>query len=77
MDAVDKCGRRVTVGDVASMAGIKLTEAQKALHAIAADTNGFLESGATYLVRVTFGTTLVASILIVFTTIIVILTSSR
>ncbi|KAI3811631.1 hypothetical protein L1987_21357 [Smallanthus sonchifolius] len=43
MDAVDKCGRRVTVGDVASKAGIKLTEAQRALQAIAADTNGFLE----------------------------------
>ncbi|KAK9057662.1 hypothetical protein SSX86_022498 [Deinandra increscens subsp. villosa] len=43
MDAVDKCGRRVTVGDVASMAGIKLIEAQKALQAIAADTTGFLE----------------------------------
>nr|GEY35397.1 iron-sulfur cluster biosynthesis family protein [Tanacetum cinerariifolium] len=43
MDAVDKSGRRVTVGDVASKAGIKLTEAQRALQAIAADTNGFLE----------------------------------
>ncbi|KVI03572.1 hypothetical protein Ccrd_018135 [Cynara cardunculus var. scolymus] len=43
MDAVDKCGKRVTVGDVASKAGIKLTEAQKALQALAADTNGFLE----------------------------------
>ncbi|KAD3336383.1 hypothetical protein R6Q59_028394 [Mikania micrantha] len=43
MDAVDTCGRRVTVGDVASKAGIKLTEAQRALQAIAADTNGFLE----------------------------------
>lgn len=43
MDAVDKCGKRVTVGDVASKAGIKLTEAQRALQALAADTNGFLE----------------------------------
>ncbi|KAL9995196.1 hypothetical protein Hdeb2414_s0828g00951521 [Helianthus debilis subsp. tardiflorus] len=43
MEAVDKCGRRVTVGDVASKAGIKLTEAQRALQALAADTNGFLE----------------------------------
>ncbi|KAI3682415.1 hypothetical protein L1987_82385 [Smallanthus sonchifolius] len=112
MDAVDKCGKRVTVGDVASTAGIKLTEAQKTLQAIAADTNGFLEvsdegdilyvfpedyrsklvskslwirtepylekakSGAAYLVRVTFGTALIVSILIVFTTIIAILTSS-
>ncbi|KAK1428777.1 hypothetical protein QVD17_17617 [Tagetes erecta] len=112
MEAVDKCGRRVTVGDVASYGGLKLFEAQKALQAIAADTNGFLEvsdegdilyvfpedyrlklasksfwiktepylekakSGAEYLVRVTFGTALIASILIVFTTIIAILTSS-
>ncbi|KAI3667564.1 hypothetical protein L6452_42630 [Arctium lappa] len=43
MDAVDRCGKRVTVGDVASKAGIKLTEAQRALQALAADTNGFLE----------------------------------
>lgn len=43
MEAVDSCGRRVTVGDVASKAGIKLTEAQRALQALAADTNGFLE----------------------------------
>ncbi|XP_076900180.1 uncharacterized protein At5g03900, chloroplastic-like [Bidens hawaiensis] len=43
MEAVDKCGRRVTVGDVASKAGIKLTEASKALQAIAADSDGFLE----------------------------------
>ncbi|GMP95200.1 hypothetical protein CsSME_00044334 [Camellia sinensis var. sinensis] len=43
MDAVDSCGGRVTIGDVASKAGLKLNEAQKALQAIAADTNGFLE----------------------------------
>ncbi|KAF6165924.1 hypothetical protein GIB67_012821 [Kingdonia uniflora] len=43
MDAVDKCGGRVTVGDVASKAGLKLDEAQKALQALAADTSGFLE----------------------------------
>nr|XP_043609838.1 uncharacterized protein At5g03900, chloroplastic-like [Erigeron canadensis] len=43
MEAVDSSGRRVTVGDVASKAGIKLTEAQKALQALAADTDGFLE----------------------------------
>ncbi|XP_071720722.1 uncharacterized protein At5g03900, chloroplastic-like [Rutidosis leptorrhynchoides] len=112
MDAVDKCGRRVTVGDVATVAGITLIEAQKALQAIAADTNGFLEvsnegdvlyvypkdyrsklaakslrirtepyidkakSGAEFLIRVTFGTALIASILIVFTAIIAILTSA-
>ncbi|KAG2262483.1 hypothetical protein Bca52824_069562 [Brassica carinata] len=43
MEAVDECGRRVTVGDVASRAGLNVTEAQKALQALAADTDGFLE----------------------------------
>lgn len=43
MDAVDACGGRVTIGDVASKAGLKLDEAQKALQALAADTDGFLE----------------------------------
>lgn len=43
MDAVDACGGRVTIGDVASKGGLKLNEAQKALQALAADTNGFLE----------------------------------
>ncbi|GFY95226.1 iron-sulfur cluster biosynthesis family protein [Actinidia rufa] len=43
MDAVDGCGGRVTIGDVASKAGLKLNEAQKALQALAADTDGFLE----------------------------------
>lgn len=43
MDAIDSSGRRVTIGDVASKAGLKLNEAQKALQALAADTNGFLE----------------------------------
>ena len=43
MEAVDACGGRVTIGDVASRAGLKLNEVQKALQALAADTNGFLE----------------------------------
>lgn len=43
MDAVDACGRRVTIGDVASKAGLTLSQAQKALQALAADTDGFLE----------------------------------
>ncbi|XP_025886484.1 uncharacterized protein At5g03900, chloroplastic isoform X2 [Solanum lycopersicum] len=111
MDAIDALGKRVTVGDVASKAGLQLSEAQKALQALAADTNGFLEvsdegdvlyvfpkdyrSNLTaksfrmkiepllekaklageYLVRVSFGTTLIASIVIVYTTIIAILSS--
>lgn len=113
MDAVDACGWRVTIGDVSSKAGIKLSEAQKALQALAADTNGFLEvsdegdvlyvfpkdyrsklatkslrlkiepvvekakSAAEYVIRVSFGTALVASIVLVFTTIVAILSSSR
>lgn len=43
MDAIDASGGRVTIGDVASKAGLKLAEAQKSLQALAADTNGFLE----------------------------------
>ncbi|KAL0344789.1 UNVERIFIED_CONTAM: putative protein, chloroplastic [Sesamum radiatum] len=113
MDAIDACGRRVTIGDVASKAGLKLNEAQKALQALAADTNGFLEvsdegdvlyvfpkdyrsklasksfrlkvepllekgkMAAEYLVRVSFGTALIASMFLVYTTIIAIISSSR
>lgn len=43
MEAVDACGRRVTIGDVAGRAGLKLNEAQNALQALASDTEGFLE----------------------------------
>ncbi|PRQ43942.1 hypothetical protein RchiOBHm_Chr3g0473761 [Rosa chinensis] len=107
MDAVDACGRRVTVGDVAGRAGLKLHEAQNALQALASDTQGFLEvsdegdvlyvfprdyraklvgrsfimrvepqlemakAGAEYLARVSFGTTLIASIILVFAAILV------
>ncbi|KAG8376722.1 hypothetical protein BUALT_Bualt09G0093400 [Buddleja alternifolia] len=113
MSAIDSSGRRVTIGDVASKAGLKLNEAQKALQALAADTNGFLEvsdegdvlyvfpkdyqsklaakslrikvepllekgkMAAEYLVRVSFGTALIASIVLVYTTIIAIASSSR
>ncbi|KAL1330690.1 uncharacterized protein At5g03900, chloroplastic [Arachis ipaensis] len=113
MEAVDACGGRVTVGDVASRAGLKLNEAQKALQALAADTDGFLEvseegdilyvfpkdyrsklgaksfrikaeplfekakAAGEYLIRVSFGTALIASIVIVYTTIIALVTSSR
>lgn len=113
MEAVDASGGRVTIGDVASRAGLKLVEAQKALQALAADTDGFLEvsdegdvlyvfrkdyrsklaaksfrikaepliekakAAGEYLIRVSFGTTLIASIVIVYTAIIALLTSSR
>ncbi|KAE9611089.1 hypothetical protein Lalb_Chr07g0194001 [Lupinus albus] len=113
MEAVDGCGGRVTIGDVASRAGLNLNQAQKALQAIAADTDGFLEvsvegdilyvfpkdyrlklntksfrikaepfvektkAAVEYLIRVSFGTALIASIVIVYTTIIALITSSR
>ncbi|CAI5498210.1 unnamed protein product [Closterium sp. Naga37s-1] len=104
-------GVRVTVGDVAAASGLKVTEAEKALKALAADAEGFLEvsdegdvvyvlpsnvsaavaqrslwlklkpwidnakSAASYVVRVAFGTALLASILIVYTAISVLLSS--
>lgn len=43
LDAVDLCGRKVTVGDVAGKTGIKVDEAQKALQAVAADSDGYLD----------------------------------
>eukprot|EP00897_Mesotaenium_endlicherianum_P000429 jgi/Mesen1/10387/ME000081S09773 len=43
MKAVEALGGRVTVGDVAARAGIQVTEAEKALKALASDTGGFLE----------------------------------
>lgn len=113
MKAVDDLGRRVTVGDVASRAGLKLTQAETALQALAADSGGFLEVSdegdvlyvlpkdyrsnlaskslrmkyeplleklkalAEYAIRVSFGTALLASIAIVYTSIVVILSSGR
>ncbi|GLT89994.1 hypothetical protein SLE2022_079480 [Rubroshorea leprosula] len=113
MEAVDTCGWRVTIGDVASKAGLNLYEAQRALQALAADTDGFLEvsdegdvlyvfpkdyraklasksfrikveplvektkAAAAHLVRVSFGTALVASIVIAFAAVVVILLSSK
>ncbi|XP_020111606.1 uncharacterized protein At5g03900, chloroplastic isoform X1 [Ananas comosus] len=111
MEAVDACGGRVTIGDVASRAGLKLAEAERALQALAADTGGFLEvseegdvlyvfpkdyrtklvaksfrmkvepfldklkAAGAYLIRVSFGTALIASIILVYTTIIVLISS--
>uniref|UniRef100_A0A0E0K0M4 Iron-sulfur cluster biosynthesis family protein n=1 Tax=Oryza punctata TaxID=4537 RepID=A0A0E0K0M4_ORYPU len=43
MEAVDHFGGRVTIGDVASRAGLQLAQAERALQALAADTGGFLE----------------------------------
>ncbi|KAE8718962.1 hypothetical protein F3Y22_tig00109983pilonHSYRG00012 [Hibiscus syriacus] len=111
MEAVDAFGGRVTVGDVSSKAGLNLNQAQKALQALASDTNGFLEvsdegdvlyvfpkdyraklagksfrikfepwvdnskAALEYIVRVSFGTALIASIVLVYTTIIALITS--
>ncbi|XP_022767068.1 uncharacterized protein At5g03900, chloroplastic isoform X2 [Durio zibethinus] len=111
MEAVDAFGGRVTIGDVSSKAGLNLNQAQKALQALASDTNGFLEvsdegdvlyvfqkdyraklaaksfrikfepwvdkvkAALEYLVRVSFGTALIASIVLVYTTIIALITS--
>ena len=44
-DAVEALGRRVTVGDVSSRAGVSLSEAEEALNALAADSAGSLEVG--------------------------------
>ncbi|KAI5082930.1 hypothetical protein GOP47_0002673 [Adiantum capillus-veneris] len=43
MKAVDDLGGRVTVGDVASRAGMKISQAETALQALATDSGGFLE----------------------------------
>ncbi|OAE19449.1 hypothetical protein AXG93_1040s1130 [Marchantia polymorpha subsp. ruderalis] len=43
MKAIDDLGGRVTNGDVASRAGLKVTQAESALQALAADSDGFLE----------------------------------
>lgn len=50
MKAIDDLGRRVTAGDVASRAGMKVTQAESALQALAADSGGFLE-----VIHSTFG----------------------
>ena len=103
MDAVESLGCSVTVGDVAAAAGCKVSDAERAMTAIAADTAAALEVSSdgdllyvfdkgfrgaiaqksvrirtiepavevagkvgSYLARVSFGTTLIASIVIVY-----------
>ena len=112
LDAIESLGGAVTVGDVASAAGCKVSEAESAMTAIAADTGAALEvselgdiryvfpGGArgalgqksfkintlepaletagkvgSYLARVSFGTTLIASIAIVYAAIFALLSS--
>ena len=43
-DAVESLGGRVTVGDVSARAGVKISEAEEALNALAADAAGTLEA---------------------------------
>ena len=106
MDSIQSLGGKCTVGDVASAAGVKLSDAENAMKAIAADTGATLEVSAQgdilyvfdrdfrsllnakstkiktveplvegagkvggYLLRISFGTTLLASIVIVYTAI--------
>ena len=112
LDAIESLGGAVTVGDVASAAGCKVSEAESAMTAIAADTGAALEvselgdiryvfpkdaRGAisqkslkiktiepaletagkvgSYLARVSFGTTLIASIAIVYAAIFALLSN--
>ena len=114
LDAVESLGGRCTVGDVAAAAGCKVSDAERALTAVAADTLAALEVSAegdllyvfpdggrvrgtvaaksarirvfepaletigkvgSYLARVTFGTTLLASIAIVYAAIFALLSS--
>ncbi|WP_066426063.1 hypothetical protein [Anabaena sp. 4-3] len=111
MQAVEKLGYRVTVGDVATQAGLNVAEANQGLLALATDAGGHLqvaESGDVvylfprnfrdvlrnkylqlrlqewwqkiwgilfYLIRISFGILLIASIVLITITIIVIITA--
>eukprot|EP00239_Pterosperma_sp_CCMP1384_P007357 CAMPEP_0197856006 /NCGR_PEP_ID=MMETSP1438-20131217/27703_1 /TAXON_ID=1461541 /ORGANISM="Pterosperma sp., Strain CCMP1384" /LENGTH=490 /DNA_ID=CAMNT_0043471313 /DNA_START=305 /DNA_END=1777 /DNA_ORIENTATION=- len=113
LDALNDLGSRVTVGDVAAKAGLKVETAEEGLRAVAADTQANIQvseegdvvyvfpedpkavlaaksfairmapllakmkSAGGYLMRVTFGTTLLVSVLVVYTAIFAILSSSR
>lgn len=41
--AVEQLGGRVTVGDVSARAGVKVSEAEEVLNALAADCNGSIQ----------------------------------
>ncbi|KAL8094886.1 hypothetical protein AgCh_036414 [Apium graveolens] len=89
LDAVDLCCRKFTVGDVVCKAGIKVDEAQKALQAVAAESDGYLDfvefeavttevvnkSVVDRVVRFAFGATLLVSIALACSAIIVMLAS--
>ncbi|AUT03751.1 hypothetical protein CLI64_27020 [Nostoc sp. CENA543] len=111
MQAVEKLGYRVTVGDVATQAGLNLAEANQGLLALATDAGGHLQVAETgdivylfprnfrdilrnkyfqlrlqewwqkvwkvifYLIRISFGAFLIASIALITITIILIITA--
>ncbi|MCG6136161.1 MAG: hypothetical protein MET45_16175 [Nostoc sp. LLA-1] len=112
MKAIENLGYRVTVGDVATQAGLNVAEAGQGLLALASDAGGHLQvaetgdivykfpqnfrdilrnkylqlrlrewwqkvwGGLFYLIRVSFGVLLIASIALITITIIVIITAS-
>ncbi|KAK9822249.1 hypothetical protein WJX81_006259 [Elliptochloris bilobata] len=111
-DAVEALAARVTAGDVAARAGIRVSEAEVALNALAADTLGTLQvsqqgdvlyvlpanfrsvllarswlrriepalaaarGAGAYAVRVSFGTALIASVLLVALSVVALLTAA-
>ncbi|MDF5716332.1 MAG: hypothetical protein PUP93_21245 [Rhizonema sp. NSF051] len=113
MSAVESLGYRVTVGDVATQAGLNVAEANQGLLALASEANGHLQVSDTgniiylfpksfrttlrnkylrlrlqewwkkvwgvlfYLIRISFGVLLVASIALITITIIIIITSAN
>ena len=50
-DAVQSLGGRVTIGDVSSRAGLTLGETERALNALAADSEGTLQVSAQRFLR--------------------------
>ncbi|WP_353931058.1 hypothetical protein WJM97_00115 [Okeanomitos corallinicola TIOX110] len=113
MRSVEQLGYRVTVGDVASQAGLNVAEANQGLLALAADAGGHLQVAETgdivyefpqnfrnilrnkylqfrlqewwkkiwkvlfYLIRISFGILLIASIALITVTIIIIMTAAN
>ncbi|MBH8571541.1 hypothetical protein I8752_00570 [Nostocaceae cyanobacterium CENA369] len=113
MQAVEQLGYRVTIGDVATQAGLNVAEAGQGLLALASDAGGHLQVAETgdivyqfprnfreilrnkylqlrlqewwkkvwgilfYLIRISFGIVLVASIFLITITIIIIVTAAN
>ncbi|NET32253.1 MAG: hypothetical protein F6K19_09640 [Cyanothece sp. SIO1E1] len=113
MKAVEQLGHRVTVGDVATQAGLDIKIAQRDLLALAAEAGGHMQVAETgeiayqfsqnfrsvlrnkflrlrlqewwekiwgvlfYLIRISFGIMLIVSIVLIFVTIIIIITAAN